>query len=145
MCDKLSILRSVHHTMNDHGEGVHIAMTGYAPIRNIRSSGQQSPSIGSIVSRSLVARRLARLYRRGPRHWIRPFRRIWASPTIRSRRSATRPDRVFACATSRPADGIAAARADNRAPMLRAVRHLAPRRRYHGRDGVDGYVPPASV
>lgn len=53
MCDKLSILRSVHHTMNDHGEGTHIAMTGYAPIRNIRSSGQQAPSIGSIVSREL--------------------------------------------------------------------------------------------
>lgn len=53
MCDKLSILRSVHHTMTDHGEGTHIAMTGYAPIRNIRSSGQQAPSIGSIVSREL--------------------------------------------------------------------------------------------
>src|SRR5262245_51086781 len=24
MCDKLSILRSVHHTMTDHGEGTHI-------------------------------------------------------------------------------------------------------------------------
>lgn len=53
MCDKLAILRSVHHTMNDHGEGTHIAMTGYAPIRNIRSSGQQAPSIGSIVSSEL--------------------------------------------------------------------------------------------
>jgi hypothetical protein len=53
MCDKLSILRSVHHTMNDHGEGVHIAMTGYAPIRNIRSSGQQAPSIGSVISSEL--------------------------------------------------------------------------------------------
>src|SRR5689334_4174375 len=53
MCDKLSILRSVHHTMTDHGEGTHIALTGYAPIRNIRSSGQQAPSIGSIVSREL--------------------------------------------------------------------------------------------
>src|ERR1700740_903319 len=53
MCDKLSILRSVHHTMNDHGEGTHIALTGYAPIRNIRSSGQQAPSIGSIVSSEL--------------------------------------------------------------------------------------------
>lgn len=53
MCDKLAILRSVHHTMTDHGEGVHIAMTGYAPIRNIRSSGQQAPSIGSIVAKEL--------------------------------------------------------------------------------------------
>lgn len=53
MCDKLSILRSVHHTMTDHGEGTHIAMTGYAPIRNIRSSGQQAPSIGSIVAKEL--------------------------------------------------------------------------------------------
>src|SRR5262245_60963743 len=53
MCDKLAILRSVHHTMTDHGEGTHIAMTGYAPIRNIRSSGQQAPSIGSIVSHEL--------------------------------------------------------------------------------------------
>src|SRR5262245_3036923 len=53
MCDKLAILRSVHHTMMDHGEGMHIAMTGYAPIRNIRSSGQQAPSLGSIVSKEL--------------------------------------------------------------------------------------------
>lgn len=53
MCGKLAILRSVHHTMTDHGEGMHIHMTGYAPIRNIRSSGQQAPSIGSIVSKEL--------------------------------------------------------------------------------------------
>jgi hypothetical protein len=53
MCDKLAILRSVHHTMTDHGEGMHIAMTGYAPIRNIRASGQQAPSLGSIVSKEL--------------------------------------------------------------------------------------------
>lgn len=53
LCDRLSILRTVHHTMMDHGEGMHIAMTGYAPIRNIRSSGQQAPSLGSIVSREL--------------------------------------------------------------------------------------------
>lgn len=53
MCDKLTILRSVHHTMTDHGEGTHIALTGYAPIRNIRSSGQQAPSIGSIVAKEL--------------------------------------------------------------------------------------------
>src|SRR5688572_30244628 len=39
MCGKLTILRSVHHTMTDHGEGMHIHMTGYAPIRNIKSSG----------------------------------------------------------------------------------------------------------
>src|SRR5262245_31274246 len=53
MCDKLAILRSIHHTMMDHGEGMHIAMTGYSPIRNIRSSGQQAPSLGSIVSKEL--------------------------------------------------------------------------------------------
>jgi len=53
LCDRLSILRTVHHTMMDHGEGMHIAMTGYAPIRNIRSSGQQAPSLGSIVSKEL--------------------------------------------------------------------------------------------
>lgn len=53
MCDKLTILRTVYHTMTDHGEGMHIAMTGYAPIRNIRASGQQAPSIGSIVSKEL--------------------------------------------------------------------------------------------
>lgn len=53
MCDKLSILRTVYHTMTDHGEGMHIAMTGYAPIRNIKSSGQQAPSLGSIVSKEL--------------------------------------------------------------------------------------------
>jgi hypothetical protein len=32
---------------------MHIAMTGYAPIRNIRASGQQAPSLGSIVSKEL--------------------------------------------------------------------------------------------
>jgi hypothetical protein len=53
MCDKLTILRTVYHSMMDHGEGMHIAMTGYAPIRNIKSSGQQAPSIGSIVSKEL--------------------------------------------------------------------------------------------
>ncbi len=53
MCDKLTILQSVNHTMTDHGEGMHIAMTGYAPTRNIRSSGQQAPSLGSIVSKEL--------------------------------------------------------------------------------------------
>lgn len=53
MVDKLTILRSVHHTMTDHGEGMHIAMTGYAPIRNIRSSGQQAPSLGCIVNKEL--------------------------------------------------------------------------------------------
>src|SRR5262245_5209060 len=53
MVDKLTILRSVHHTMTDHGEGMHICMTGYAPIRNIRASGQQAPSLGSIVSKEL--------------------------------------------------------------------------------------------
>lgn len=53
LCDKLAILRTIHHTMSDHGEGMHIAMTGYAPIRNIRSSGQQAPSLGSIVSKEL--------------------------------------------------------------------------------------------
>ena len=53
LCDKLTILRTVFHSMMDHGEGMHIAMTGYAPIRNIRASGQQAPSIGSIVSREL--------------------------------------------------------------------------------------------
>ncbi len=53
MCDKLAILRSVHHTMTDHGEGMHICMTGYAPIRNIRASGQQAPSLGSIVAKEL--------------------------------------------------------------------------------------------
>src|SRR5262245_22912578 len=53
LCDKLAILRSVHHTMMDHGEAMHIAMTGYDPIRNIRSSGQQAPSLGSIVSKEL--------------------------------------------------------------------------------------------
>jgi hypothetical protein len=53
LVDKLTILRSVHHTMTDHGEGMHIAMTGYAPIRNIRSSGQQAPSLGSIVNKEL--------------------------------------------------------------------------------------------
>ena len=47
MCDKLAILRSVHHTMMDHGEGMHIAMTGYAPIRNIRSSGSFARSSAS--------------------------------------------------------------------------------------------------
>jgi hypothetical protein len=53
MCDKLAILRTVYHTMMDHGEGMHIAMTGYAPIRNIKASGQQAPSLGSIVSKEL--------------------------------------------------------------------------------------------
>ena len=53
MCDKLTILRTVYHSMMDHGEGMHIAMTGYAPIRNIKASGQQAPSIGSIVSKEL--------------------------------------------------------------------------------------------
>src|SRR5579872_2920142 len=53
MCDKLTILQSVNHTMGDHGEGMHIAMTGYAPIRNIRASGQQAPSLGSIVAKEL--------------------------------------------------------------------------------------------
>lgn len=53
MCEKLTILRSVHHTMTDHGEGMHICMTGYAPIRNIRASGQQAPSLGSIVNKEL--------------------------------------------------------------------------------------------
>lgn len=53
MCAKLAILRSVHHTMTDHGEGMHICMTGYAPVRNIKSSGQQAPSLGSVVSKEL--------------------------------------------------------------------------------------------
>lgn len=53
MCDKLAILRTVHHNMTDHSEGTHIAMTGYAPIRNIRSPGQQAPSMGSVVSKEL--------------------------------------------------------------------------------------------
>lgn len=53
MCDKLTILRTVYHSMMDHGEGMHIAMTGYAPIRNIKASGQQAPSLGSIVSKEL--------------------------------------------------------------------------------------------
>ncbi|MDB5391766.1 MAG: hypothetical protein JWM11_7412 [Planctomycetaceae bacterium] len=53
MCDRLAILRTVYHTMMDHGEGMHIAMTGYAPIRNIKASGQQAPSLGSIVSKEL--------------------------------------------------------------------------------------------
>lgn len=53
LCNKLTILRTVFHSMMDHGEGMHIAMTGYAPIRNIRSSGQQAPSLGSIVSKEL--------------------------------------------------------------------------------------------
>lgn len=53
MCDKLAILRTVYHSMMDHGEGMHIAMTGYAPTRNIKASGQQAPSLGSIVSKEL--------------------------------------------------------------------------------------------
>ncbi len=53
MCDKLTILRSVHHTMSEHSQGLHTIMTGYAPVRNPAASGQQAPSMGSIVSKEL--------------------------------------------------------------------------------------------
>lgn len=118
MCDKLSILRSVHHTMNDHGEGVHIAMTGYAPIRNIRSSGQQSPSIGSIVSSELG-------WRDGLPGYIATGRGIEFGRSAYLG-SAHDPFETFGYPASasfrvrnlRPADGIPTVRADNRRAVL---------------------------
>lgn len=118
MCDKLTILRTVHHTMTDHGEGQHIAMTGYAPIRNIRASGQQAPSLGSIVSKELGWRAglpgyiavmnelgFGRASYLGVAH--DPFE-TFGYPSSDS----------FRVRNMRAADGIAAARADNRKTLL---------------------------
>ena len=46
MCNKLAILRSVHHTMNEHSQATHTVLTGYAPIKG--DPLQEAPSVGSI-------------------------------------------------------------------------------------------------
>ncbi|HZZ81147.1 MAG TPA: DUF1501 domain-containing protein [Gemmataceae bacterium] len=118
MCDKLSILRSVHHTMTDHGEGMHIALTGYAPIRNIRSSGQQAPSIGSIVSQELGWRAglpgyigVDRALSFGRSGYLGiahdPFE-TFGYPGLAN----------FRVRNLRPADGVSARRADNRRAIV---------------------------
>jgi len=118
MCDKLSILRSVHHTMTDHGEGTHIALTGYAPIRNIRSSGQQAPSLGSIVSHELG-------WRAGLPGYIAVDRSLGFG---RSAYLGIAHDPFetfgypglanFRVRNLRPADGVTARRADNRRAIV---------------------------
>ena len=51
MCNKLAILRSVHHTMNEHSQATHTVLTGYAPIKG--DPLQEAPSVGSIVAKEL--------------------------------------------------------------------------------------------
>jgi hypothetical protein len=54
LCNKLAILRSVHHDQTEHGQGVHTVLTGYKPTKN--DPGNEFPSVGSIVSRELGTR-----------------------------------------------------------------------------------------
>lgn len=51
MCDKLTILRSVYHNMNEHSQAVHTTLTGYAPTKG--DPAQEAPSCGSIIARQL--------------------------------------------------------------------------------------------
>jgi hypothetical protein len=51
MCDKLAILRSVHHTMGEHSQGTHTVLTGYPPTKG--DPAQEAPSCGSIVAKEL--------------------------------------------------------------------------------------------
>ena len=62
MCDKLAILRSVYHNMNEHSQAVHTTLTGYAPTKG--DPAQESPSCGSIIARQLGWRAGARTARR---------------------------------------------------------------------------------
>jgi hypothetical protein len=51
MCDKLTILRSVYHNMNEHSQAVHTTLTGYAPTKG--DPAQEAPSCGSIIAKQL--------------------------------------------------------------------------------------------
>jgi hypothetical protein len=51
MCDKLTVLRSVYHNMNEHSQAVHTTLTGYAPTKG--DPAQEAPSCGSIIARQL--------------------------------------------------------------------------------------------
>jgi hypothetical protein len=51
LCDKLAILRSVYHTMGEHSQATHTALTGYAPTKG--DPAQEAPSCGSIVAKEL--------------------------------------------------------------------------------------------
>src|SRR4051812_24248538 len=54
--DKLAILRSLHHTLADHGPGTHWVMTGYPP-RQASPQANERPSAGSIAARLRGANR----------------------------------------------------------------------------------------
>lgn len=51
MCDKLAILKSVYHNMNEHSQGSHAVLTGYAPTKG--DPDQEAPCCGSIVAKEL--------------------------------------------------------------------------------------------
>jgi hypothetical protein len=54
MCSKLAILRSVHHTENQHSQGTHTVLTGYAPTKG--DPAQEAPCCGSIIAKELGPR-----------------------------------------------------------------------------------------
>jgi hypothetical protein len=49
IADKLTIVRSLHHSLNVHDDASHWVQTGF-PLLNARQRGQSNPSQGSVVS-----------------------------------------------------------------------------------------------
>jgi hypothetical protein len=54
IADRLTVIRSLHHTLPDHDDASHWVQTGY-PLPQARQRGQQQPCQGAVVAKLLGA------------------------------------------------------------------------------------------